>query len=144
MTVRVSDILIHTSCAACADDTANGAKRTTESIHAWILHPYENVLLLHRFGFLVSSLEKKGRASVELGGGRESGRVNLGHLEDGNTEADDDEAHNEGNDRRDRGFKALEEDLGVKEINNDARSVVRLERTIVVSIEKNVTLMLST
>jgi hypothetical protein len=39
-------------------------------------------------------------------------------LEDGNTEADDDEAHDEGDDGCDGGFKTLVEDLIAREMNN--------------------------
>lgn len=88
---------------------------------------------------MTRSLEEEGGPAVEFGGGGECGGVDLGHLEDGDAQADDYEAHNECYYRGDRGFKALEKDLRGIRVNEDTESVAKLSRTIVVSIEKNVT-----
>ena len=88
--------LAHAPCAACPDNAAERAERTAEGIHARVFICREVSLFFQCSSLLVCGLEEEGRAAVELrGSGKRSG-VNFGHLEDGDTEADDNETHDEG------------------------------------------------
>jgi hypothetical protein len=54
-----------------------------------------------------TSLEEDGGTTVEL----ELSRIDLGHLEDGDSGTDDKKSHDDGDNLTCRGFEALKEDL---------------------------------
>lgn len=92
---------------ACADNAAHGSKGSAESVDTRIFDVSDVSFLVDIVGVGARGLEEEGRAPVEFS---EALGVDLGHLEDGYTEADDEETHHDGDDLHDGGFEAFEED----------------------------------
>ena len=90
--------LAHAPCAAGPDNAAKRAERAAEGIYPRVFICSEVRLFFQCSSALASGLEEEGRAAVEFGGSGKCSGVNLGHLEDGDAEADNDETHDEGYD----------------------------------------------
>jgi hypothetical protein len=93
--------------AVCANDATNSTERTSKSVNSRFLDTGE-CLFFTAFCLLLSSLEEDGGTAIEC---RKMCRINLGHLEDGNSHTDDHECQDNGDYLTGGGFETLEEDL---------------------------------
>lgn len=75
------------------DDTSHGAEASTKGVHTRVLEMCDFLLLALRLNGLARGLHENGGAPAET---LELGRVDFGHLEEGDTEADGDEAEDHG------------------------------------------------
>src|SRR6266852_2345022 len=107
---------------ACANDTTNSSERAPECVNSRFLNTGER-LFFDSLCLLLSSLDKDGGTTIE---GLELSRVDLGHLEDSNSDADDKKCQDNGNDLTCGGLEALEQDLEddirVKDVDNRTRA----------------------
>lgn len=92
---------------ACANDTTNSPERAPECVNSRFLNTGER-FFFDGFCLLLSSLEKDSGTTIE---GLEVSRVDLGHLEDSNSDADDKKCQDNGNNLTCGGLEALEQDL---------------------------------
>ena len=93
-----------------ADDAPDRAEGAAQRVHSGILDARKR-LLFDGLSLFARGLEEDSRAAVER---LELGRVDLGHLQDRDAHADDEESHDDGDDLADARFKPLEEDLDTK------------------------------
>ena len=90
--------------APCADDATHCPEGSAKRVYARLFECLR-VLLVHTFGLRTRGLKEHGRAAIEL---LEGAGVDLGHLEDRDTDADDKETHDHCDDLVGRRGKALE------------------------------------
>lgn len=100
----------HPPRCSCTDDAAHRTETATKRIHARVLHR-SKVLLVEAFRVAACGLEKNSRSSVEPGY-LKLRRVNLRQLQDGDSNTNDKETHDEGNDLACWGVETLEEHDG--------------------------------
>jgi hypothetical protein len=116
---------------ARANDTTNSPERPPECVNSRFLNTGERFFL---DSFCLSSLEKECRTTIE---GLEMSRVDLGHLEDSNSDADDKKCQDNGNNLTCGGLETLEQDLEDNIRGTDVDN--RTRHTTVVTIEQNET-----
>ena len=92
---------------ACANDTTNSPERAPECVNSRFLDTGER-LFFDGFCVLLSSLEKDSGTTIE---GLKVSRVDLGHLEDSDSDADNKKCQDDGNNLTCGGLEALEQDL---------------------------------
>lgn len=92
---------------ARANDTTKSPERAPECVNSRFLNTGER-FFFDGFCLLLSSLEKDGGTTIEV---LEMSRVNLGHLEDSNSDADDKKCEDNGNNLTCGGLEAFEQDL---------------------------------
>lgn len=100
----------HAPRCSCTDDAAHCTETATKRVHARVFYRSE-VLLVEAFRVAACGLEKDGRSAIEPGY-FELRRVDLGQLQNGDSNANDEEAHNEGNDLACWGIETLEKHNG--------------------------------
>ena len=106
---------------ACANDTTNSPERAPECVNPRFLNTGERFF----FGFclILSRLEKDGGTTIES---LEVSRVDLGHLEDSNSNADNKKCQDNGNNLTCGSLEALEQDLEddirVSDVDNKTRA----------------------
>jgi hypothetical protein len=107
---------------ACADDTTNSPERAPECVNPRFLKTGER-FFFDGFCLLLSSLEKDSGTTIER---LEVSRVDLGHLKDGNSDADDKKCQDNGNNLTCGSLEALEQDLEddirVTDVDNGTRA----------------------
>ncbi|SRR5258708_8207913 len=104
----------------CANDTTNSPERAPECVNSRFLYAGER-FFFDCFCLILSGLEKDGRTTIES---LEFIRINLGHLEDSNSDANDKKTQDNGENLTCRGFETFEEDLedGIRVTDIDNRT----------------------
>jgi len=99
--------LAYATGAACANDATESTERTSKSVNSRVLNTGER-FFFNGFCRVLSSLEEDGGTAIEF---RKLCRINLGHLEDGNSHTDDHECQDNSYYLTGGGFETLKEDL---------------------------------
>lgn len=95
----------HSLRTLCPHDTSNSTEAATKSVHAWVFDSRQ-ALFVQPLCVVPSGLKEDCGTAIE---GLELSWVDLRELKDGDTKADDQEAHDKGNDLLNRGLETLEE-----------------------------------
>lgn len=99
--------LAYATGAACANNATDSTERTSKCVNSRVLKTGER-FFFNGFCWCLSSLEEDGGTAIEF---RKLCRINLGHLEDGNSHTDDHERHDNSDYLTGGGFETLKEDL---------------------------------